>query len=426
MCVRYNPPQQMIFRSRLLVAAAALAFLLPLARAANWEQPVATLANQIAGLAGPGPVQLIVRNQSSLSADEVPQIQQLLIHDLRSHGITAGGANSPTQIRVTLSQNLRGGLWIAEVQEGTETRVTMLPVQLDITSATPGGPRLTLQRSVIITEPDAVLDAQIFSAGGVQRLIVLEPRQILVYTRSAASITPAGTAATGPSAWASKQTIPIPYQGAFPRDIRGRIVPAQDHLFDAYLPGLLCRGTNSGPAVAISCASSDDPWPITATQQAFYDAGRDYFMGVLVPGVAVQLAPFYEAASISRPTGLVTLLNNVDGSAVLVQSNSTEPVNGADNWGSDVTAIHSACGSGTQVVVSGSGDALAGDTLRAYEIPGREAIPVSPPLPVPGVITAIWPSNDGSSATVMVHLPGSAGPSQIDRYEVWSVAPSCN
>lgn len=414
MCVLYNPPQLMISKARLFVVAFALASLLPSAQAANWEQPAAALARQIASLAGPGPVQLVLNNRSTLPATEVPQIRQLLEQDLRSFGIVLGSGDSTTLVRVTLSENLRGGLWIAEVQEGTETRVTMLPVKLDVSNAAPGAPSLTLRQTAIITESDPVLDAQIFSSAGEQRLLlVLEPQRVMVYVRTAAS-TPA------PSPWKEEQVLTIPFLAPLSRDVRGRIVSAQDHLFDAYLPGVLCRGSNNWSAITLTCTGSDDPWPVTATQKAFYDSARDYFMGVLVPGFGMQLAPFYEAADIPRSNGSAVLLNNVNGSAVLVQSNITVPVNGAVDWGSDLAAVHSACGSGTQVIVSGSGASAAGDSLRAYEISGREALPVSSPLQAPGVVTAIWPASSGDNATVVIHKPAS------DEYEVWSVAASCN
>mgnify|MGYP001554302991 FL=1 len=53
----------MKLRARLLVAAAALALLVPGALAASWDQPSASLARQSAALTGPGPVLLTVRNR---------------------------------------------------------------------------------------------------------------------------------------------------------------------------------------------------------------------------------------------------------------------------------------------------------------------------------------------------------------------------
>lgn len=415
---RYNRRDPMKLRARLLVAAAALAFLVPGALAASWEQPSASLARQIAALTGPGPVLLTVRNRSSLSASQVPTIRRLLERDLRAYGVIPGGSGSATTVQVTLSQNAQGGLWVAEVQEGTEMRVAMLPVKLDAAADSSSGPNLTLQRDVLITESDPVLDAQILSAPGQQWLIVLEPTQFLIYTR-AMPATP-GVAIAAPSAWTQAQTLPIPYDRAVPRDMRGRIVAAQDHLFDAYLPGMECRGTANGPQVTVSCSDSDDPWPVTAAQTAFYNSARDYFTGVLAPGFGMNLAPFYEAAEIPRAGGTATLLNDVNGTAMLIANNQMETVNGAGDWGSDLAVIHSACGTGSQVVVSGAGDASGGDSLRAYEIPGREAIPVSAPLQVPGTVMALWPGSDADHAMAIVRRQDSTG------YEVWSVAASCH
>lgn len=411
-----------LLRTQFLFVAAVLALTLPRAQAANWDQPVAALARQIAALTGPGPVELVLRNQSTLSADELPQIRRMLEQDFRPLGIVPGGSDSATQIRVTLSQNLQGGLWIAEVREGAATRVTMLPVRLNASPAERGGPALTLRQATIITETDPVLDAQVFSSPDEQRLVVLEPQQVLVYARKTAMPVPVGTGtpSTAPSPWQLEQTIPIPYLINFSRDMRGRIVAAQDHLFDAYLPGILCRGAANGAAITLACAGSDDPWPVTPSQKAFYDAARDYFMGVLAPGFGFRLAPFYQAAEIPRPVGSAMLLNYVDGSIALVENNQMVAVNGTNDWGSDLAAIHSPCGSGTQVLVSGSGAAASSDSLRAYEISGREAVPVSAPLQVPGVVTAIAPANSPDRAVVIVHKPDSG------NYEVWSVAASCN
>lgn len=417
----YNPPQRMIYKwSCWAGVVAAFVCLLPAARAANWEQPAADLSKQIAALAGPGPARLTIRNGSSLASGEIPAIRRLVERDLRGFGIVTGGSDSATLIRVTLSENLQGGLWVAEVVEGTETRVTMLPVGLGTTAAA-GGPSLTLRRSLVITETEPVLDAQTFSIGGVQRLVVLEPERIVTYERNAAALVSAGAAS---ASWIEDQHFAIGHGRSFPRDMRGEMVAAQDHVFDAYLPGVLCSGTNAGAQIAVACGDSDDPWPVSgppgATQRGFYNAMRDYFTGVLAPGFGMELAPFYQASDIPRPTGTAMLVDGVDGKVTLVESSVLKPVSGANDWGSDFAVIRSGCGSGVQVLVPGSGAATAGDSLRAYEIVGREAIAVSAPLPVEGAVIAIRAANDGASATIIVRRYAPL------RYEVWNGSAFCN
>jgi hypothetical protein len=407
----------MIYKRSFWPVVVALMLVLPAAHAANWEQPAGDLAKQIAALTGPGSVKLTIRNESSLASGEIPGIRKLLERDLRGFGVVAGGSDSATLIRVTLSENLQGGLWVAEVVEGTETRVTMLPVSLGATVTATGGPSLTLRRTLLMTEPDPVLDAQMFSIGGVQRLVVLEPERIVSYVRNAAVLAPAGTASGN---WIEDQHFAIAHTRPFPRDLRGELVAAQDHLFDAYLPGALCSGTTTGVQITVACADSDDPWPIGASQRAFYNAMRDSFTGVLAPGFGMELPPFYQASDIPRPTGTGMLMNGVDGRVMLIENNVLKPVNGGNDWGSDFAVIRSECGSGVQVLVSGSGAAAMGDSLSAYEIAGREAIVVSAPLTVEGAVTAIHAANDGASATVIVRRDAPA------RYEVWNGSAFCN
>jgi hypothetical protein len=407
-----------------VVVVAALACLTPSAQAANWEQPAAELAKQIAALSGPGPARLVIRNESSLAGGEIPAIRRLLERDLRGYGVVAGGSDSATLIRVTLSENLQGGLWVAEVIEGTETRVAMLPVNLGSPATATGGPSLTVRRSLVITEAEPVLDAQAFTTGSLQRLVILQPERIVTYLRNAAG----PSFVTGSGGWIEDQQFAVAHTRPLPRDVRGELVAAQDHVFDAYLPGVECGGTNTGARIAVTCADSDDPWPITGTrigaagvtQRAFYNPLRDYFTGVLAPGFGMEMAPFYGASDIPRPTGTGMLLTGVDGRVMLVENNTLKPVSGANDWGSDFAVIRSGCGSGVQVLVSGSGAAAGGDSLRAYELAGREAVAASAPVTLDGAVVAIHAAPDGMSATVVVR-----GDAPV-RYEVWNGSAVCN
>lgn len=418
---RYNPPQRMIDRRRLWRWGTALVCLLsglgvPAARAATWEQPASDLARQIAALTGPGPARLVLRNDSTLAAAEIPVIRRLLESDLRTLGVRPGDYDSAPLIRVTLSENLQGGLWVAEVENGSQTRVTMVPVPLAPAAPSGSGGAITVRRTLLITEDAPVLDAKIFVTAGVQRLVVLEPDRLLTYQRNAAAL--------GSAAWLLDQSFPVTHTRPLPRDLRGELVAASDHAFDAWLPGVRCQAAESsagvGASLSVACSDSDDPWPVLPGQSAFFNAMRDNFTGVLAPGFGLDLPPFYQAGALPRETGAATLLNPVDGRLLLLDNGALQPVAGAADWGSDFAVLRSGCGSGAQVLVSGSGAAASGDTLRAWEIAGRQAIPVSAPVTVDGVVMAIWPSTDGSSATVIVRREAPL------RYEVWNGSALCN
>lgn len=425
----YNPRKQMIVSRRVLALVLAVVWAgVASFRAegqATREQAVAELAKQIAAIAGPGPAKLSIQNVSSLSADEVPRIRTLLEHDLSGYGVTATAADSATNIHVTLSENSAGGLWVAEVQEGTEVRVVMVPVALGTPVQAPAGTGMTLRKALVWQQRDPVLDVMLMQTGAGRTMFVLEPERIVSYAATA----------TG---WVKQQEFAIAHARPFPKDMRGRLTAGQGqgHVFDAYLPGVLCEGTTSGGGVAVSCSDSDDPWPLPGTagllnmvqsfsasstqQKAFYNMTRNYFTGVLSPGFGMQLQPFYDAAALSRPTGAAMLFTEIGGRVVLIENQTTKPIAGTRDWGSDFVAIRSACGTGAQVLVSGSG-AAPSDSVRAYEIPGREAEPVSAPLPMDGQVMVMWPSNDGAGATVVVRTAAGRMP-----YEVYSVSALCN
>jgi len=106
------------------------------------------------------------------------------------------------------------------------------------------------------------------------------------------------------------------------------------------------------------------------------------------------------------------------GKVQVVDNGVLKPVSGARDWGSDFAILKSGCGSGAQVIASGSGEA-ASDSLRAYELPAQEAIPASAPLAMNGTVTALWPAPDGKSLLAAVRHTSS-------DYEVDRVTALCN
>jgi hypothetical protein len=147
--------------------------------------------------------------------------------------------------------------------------------------------------------------------------------------------------------------------------------------------------------------------------KAFYNQARDYFTGVVTPGVGVDLPPFYSAAWIPRIGGTNALLiTGIDGKVELVENRIGHVVAGTRDWGSDLAVVRSGCGSGAQVIATGSGEAT-NENLRAFEIPSLEAMPVSAPLAMDGTVTAIWAAPDGKSAIAVVR--NAAGEYEVDR-----------
>lgn len=395
-----------------------------------WDEPAATLAEQIAGILGPGPAQLTVHNLSSIPAGEVVPIRRLIEQDLKGRGITIGGADSANSIRITLSESARERIWVAEIVEGNQTQVAMVDLPLAKPEQTQFAGGLMLRKEQIFTASEPVLAALQLQ----NNLVTLEPQQIVIYAPVAAG------------GWQVQQRVSIIERLPLARDPRGVLVPAPDGNgfygsgFYASIAGVACAG--SAPVAGgpgnwnVQCHASDDPWTILQAPtlqppaegngvapatvfKAFYNASRNYFVGVVTPGVGVDLPAFYSAALVPRTAGNGALLiDGVDGKVQLAENGTLAAIAGTRDWGSDVAALRSGCGTGTRVIASGSGEA-ASDSLRAYEVPALEAAPVSAPLAMEGTVTAMWPAPDAKSVLAIVRKAAN-------QYEVDRVTALCN
>lgn len=412
------------------VGFAMLAFALPAPAVdtapSPWEQPAAALADQISAILGPGQAHLTIRNLSTISTSEIPAIRRLLEQDLKGRGVQASGTESANTIRVTLSENLRERLWVAEVVEGSETRVAMVHVDAAARPLQASTTEVTLRNQALLSLREPVLAA----LETADNLVVIEPEVIVAFAHETVG-------------WQEQSRVSIGQRKPLPRDPRAMISPSADGQgFDASVAGTACSGIHqhADPSAdwTIHCHESDDPWLLTQPVQpasggndtphatpihAFFNAARDFFPGVVTPSVGMDLPPFYSAALLPRPDGAGLLINGIDGKVQLVETGALKPIAGTRDWGSDFGVLHSGCGAGTQIIASGSGEALT-DSLRAYELPALEAIPASAPLAMEGTVTALWTAPDGKSVLAVVRKAAAEG--QSDQYEVDRVTANCN
>jgi len=269
-----------------------------------------------------------------------------------------------------------------------------------------------LRKQAVLVAKDAVLAAlEIADA-----LVVVEPEEIAIYSHS-------------PNGWQERQRVEIGQKTQLPRDPRAVILSSPGgNGFEAWLAGMNCSGSYQ-PAQqldewSVRCRESNDFWPIAlengaSTLKAFYNASRNYFTGVVTPAFGIDLPPFYTAALLPRASnGRALLIGGMDGKVLLLENGALKPVSGARDWGSDFAALQSGCGAGTQIIASGSGEAVS-DSLRAYELPALEAVPVSAALVMDGSVTAIWSAPDGKSVFAVVR-------NATNQYEVDRVTASCN
>lgn len=405
----YNARQRMTLKRLVFGLLALVVGALPMCAAApetTWAAPAARLAKEIANIAGPGTAAISIRNQSTIPNDEVAAIRRGIEAQLRVNGIQARDAESAaTTVSITLSENLQGWVWVAEVAQGSETKVALVAVpRAGGVTPTQTAPSLVLKKTLLYAQADPILDFATVHAGSETHLVVLDANNVSLYR------------STG-TKYELEQAFPIAHSRPFPRDLRGRLAIARDHLFDAYLPGVICSSSATAP-VTVSCRESDDPWPI-GSQKALFNSARDYFSGALLPGIGKPVSPFFTAAELPRSNYTLWIFTGVDGAVRESDGVNERRVSNAitADWGSDLAAVHDACGLGTQLLVTQAGDTA--DSLRAYEVPDREPVQVSAALGFDSPITALWTAMDGTTVNAVVHNTMGG------RYEAYSVSVAC-
>lgn len=407
----YNPRSVEMpcpLRSRWMVGALlVLAFGARLS-ATDWQAPAQRLAEKIVAITGPGAMAVEVTVRSSLSRPDSDAIRRTLLTNLVDRGVRIVKADqAAATVQVYLSEDLRNYVWIAQVRQGAgdaSVVVSSLP-RPDLPVPESNSSALALRKTHLWSQPGRILDVATMG-GSPQLMIVLDADNITVYKFQEGH-------------WQPGQPMAISHSRPWPRDLRGRLVLRQDHLFDAYLPGVLCHSLNTA-LPSIECAASDDPWPLgnwQANVNAFYASSRNFFTGALSPGIGKKTAgpAFYSAAMLPRSGYALWLFVGVDGQVHLIDG-VTERT--AEKWalGSDIASVRSGCGSGWQVLASGTADNGRG-TVRAFEVADRDLIAAGTPVELSGMVTALWTDSDTTGA-IAISQNSETGNYEAYRFNV--------
>jgi len=385
-------------------------------RASEYGDAVLQLAHKIASISGPGAIALEITNHSSLDDKAVREVRSALEAQLRAEGVRVAKPDQAMgSVQVTLSESLREYVWSAEIAIGSDQKRVAL---VALPRAQPGAPSaaampIVLKQTFLFAQEQPILDAAVVDMTGGARLLVLDDSRVAAYRQQAGR-------------WELETSLPIAHSRTFPHDLRGRLLLRRDHLFDVYLPGTICRTTSSATApLTLTCNDSDDPWPLTPEEggaRAFFAPARNFFTGALSPGIGkVSNVPsFYSSAAIPRSGYTLWMFTAVDGSVHLVDGMTDQLIRGT-KWGSDLAAVRSSCGTGTQLLVSESGDPER-DSLRAFEVPDRDPVAVSSAVEFDGAgaIVALWPEGSGNSAVAVVRR-GDTG-----WYEAHRISIACS
>ena len=376
--------------------------------ASPWAEPARELARKIADVTGPGAVSWEVGNRSSLSKVDMGAIRTALATELSGRGLHPAPADrAAASVTVTLSENVREFVWVAEIQVGKNARsVVMVAVPRADAALTPvAASGVVLRKQLVWSQEEPILDVAALDSGS--HMAVLDGSKLtLLHLEN--------------GRWQADQEIPVPHAEAWPRDLRGRLALGKDHLLDVYLPGLFCSTTPKTP-LGLECAARDVAWPLDgpgAGLSAVFDAKRNYFTGALTPALGKfgSVPAFYSAASLPREKYMLWVFAAVDGSVHAVDEMTDQVWRGIP-WGSDIAPVRTGCGGGWQVAAAGKSDG-GNDELRIYDVPDREPLAMSAPLSFPGRITALW---GGADAQVLLVSHNE----EASRYEAYRVLFTC-
>ena len=401
------------------------------AHAADWATPEQELARKIVAVTGPGTVALTIENRSSLSRRDSDVITNGLRATMETVGLRFVKAEQASAtVAITLSENTTSYIWVAEIRQGGgETATVMMSAPrpdgaIGVHDSLP----LTLRKFSLFSQANAILDVLVLEESTIPtHIAVLDSEKIVLYRWQGGK-------------WQQDQALPVTHAQPWPRDLRGRLIPARDHLFDAFLPGVVCR-SSSAPPITLTCHASDDPWPLTpvglsdamaassaATSsasatipqtRAFFAPTRNFFTGAVTPRVGqfATVPKFYSAAPLPRDKYVLWLFAAVDGQVHMIDGMSDQTAK--LGWGSDITTVQTTCGAGWQILTTSSGD-TGTDSIRTYEFPGRDPVAVSAAIDFTGEITALWTEAKGDGAIAIVHNRESGS------YEAYRLAVACN
>jgi hypothetical protein len=317
-------------------------------------------------------VSLDLQNLSALPAVEWSNFRSLFEAELRKAGIeVAAGTPAEPRVRITLAENARGLLLVAEITSGDKRQIAMLP--WNPPPSPEEQPRMALTKKFLWAQPEPILDVMLLDSD--TEMLVLTVNKVASFRLSGGHWTPGASASL---------VLPRP----IPRDPRGRIESAPDG-FRAYLPGATCTGIlqsdlNLQPDLKVTCAPGNETWPdarvrwITDRNLLESDAAK---------------TPFYTTA------------NGLFG--------------GAEGWGSDIAPVNAgkdagkddACGG---IIASSNTDH---DSVRVYT---TQALAESDALPLPGPVTALWPAETRGQVTLVVRN------AQTGEYEASRLGLACS
>ena len=358
----------------------------PLAPAQSMAEAAAQLAGRISSLPQRrATVSLEFENLTALPPAESSNFRAALQEELRKAGVETTAGQTETRLRITVSENVRGLLFVAVLTSGEERQLAMLP--WNIPPSTQRKPRVKISIQPMLEQPEAILDMLLVDSGS--ELLVLTPSRVSRYKLVNGKWTPSGI-------------VGVSWARPLPRDQRGRLEKGPGG-FRLFVPGMSCDGTLE-PESKITCVHGNATWPLNPRDPTL--AVRWVTDRNLLESDSGHM--FYSAAASWFATAQDRILD---------PTGSLLP--GSDGLGSEISSVENPCGSGWMLLVSAAGDAQDRDHVQVYEIVEGQAVAASDAIALQGPVTALWPAETPGQSTLVIRN------SKTGNYEASRLGVAC-
>jgi hypothetical protein len=355
-----------------------------------------------------------IENRSSMSEQEFGGIRKAIERAMKNMGARIADRVGTARAVITFSENPAKLIWVAQISAGEKEEVVILEVpRPEREAGMTEIPALVIQKEFVIEQEQPILDFALESLpdGQPMKLFVLGGEFLTEFEHRQ-------------NRWEKKRALVLPARIGASRDIRGRIEEDRSPV-TAHISGAECwfgeEESTKSECKSVELKEGEVPLFLVEEISEFGEwvTGKNYFALDTrdVQGHELVGPKLFSAAPAGPKDDANWIRADVDGVARIYDENKV--IAELEKWGSDIAAIESNCGRKHQILATGTGDWTERDTVQAFEIVENKAVAVSPPLELPGPVTALWTARAGNRVSAVVRNLTTG------KYEAYSLTITC-
>lgn len=329
-----------------------------------------------------------------MRAAELDEAKKVIESELRTRGLrTVTDSSFDAKVRIALSADNAERLWIAEYDNDGAHATLIESFERSSFDAKPWASRTHVDRELVFSGNAPILDFACTNPAEAKEC----GKVLVLYT-------------DGIVLMDSEQNFPritISREGAWPRDLRGRITILGSD-FKARIEDVECSGSVARVA-ATKCAPTSGPWVFAGPEEmtfAFLVPSGNWFQSsgtTTSTAPKVTPEPFFSLAGLAIGSEPVWISSGTKGETRLVSAKSGNTLAATSAWGSELATAKTDCGSGWQILSTSRRDNTELDSIAVYEWSGSEFRSLSDPLELDGTVVAMWSTENGGPARAVVH-----------------------